>query len=457
MACYRKSRKPETYLEFLGRYPDLNRRKVAGQGVLVFTLLFCITAIPSGANTYNSVARAQSPKAKRPFRMLVLGDSVMWGQGLADEHKFSYKIGEWICAQRNGGVCQNKDDVQIHVEAHSGAVIAQPRKDDQIKEEERFTRIKSPVRYPGEVPSRHPTVWGEVDLARRYYLENSIPLSEVDLILVNGGINDMGPARILAPKPIEFLAGDVTKFAKKYCEADMKLLLDKVANTFPRARIVVPGYFPLVSISTPENIVSETIGYLFLGKKEKADEKGAMEEAPAKSPDANPSDAKPSDQGAAAPKLSSFLKNLAERSLDWTDSSNSAFAAAVKSFNSTHSGLPLAGNKIPSPAQRALFVAVPFGDDNAYAAKNAYLWRLIPKPADVVLECAGKDPFKKIISSDELQTKRPCMCDEAGKGNEIACLRAAAFHPNVAGADLYFRSITKELERILPFTGWAAK
>ena len=155
------------------------------------------------------------------------------------------------------------------------------------------------------------------------------------------------------------------------------------------------------------------------------------------------------------------LKNLAERSLDWTDSSNSAFAAAVKSFNSTHSGLPLAGNKIPSPptaaSMRALFVAVPFGDDNAYAAKNAYLWRLIPKPADVVLECAGKDPFKKIISSDELQTKRPCMCDEAGKGNEIACLRAAAFHPNVAGADLYFRSITKELERILPFTGWAAK
>ena len=427
----------------------MNRRKVPGQReLLVFTLLFSIFAFQPGANI---VAQARLAKTKRPFRMLVLGDSVMWGQGLEDDHKFSFKIKEWICAQRNGGVCQNQDDVQIHVEAHSGAVLAQPSKDDQIKKEERFTRLKDPLRYPGEVPSDYPTVWGEVDLARRYYVENSIPLAEVDLILVNGGINDMGAARILAPRPIEFLAGDLKKFARKYCEADMKLLLEKLANTFPRALIVVPGYFPLVSISTPENIVSETIGYLFLGKKENADEKGAIEEAPSKPP----------DEATAVPKLSSFIKNLAERSLQWTDASNSAFQAAVKSFNSTHSGLTLVGNKTPAPpaeaSMRALFVAVPFRDDNAYAAKNAFLWKLIPKPADMVLECAEKDSFKKIISSDELQKKRPCMCDQAGKGNDIQCLRAAAFHPNIQGADLYFRSISKELERILPFTGWMSK
>ena len=337
--------------------------------------------------------------------------------------------------------------MQIHVEAHSGAAIAQPTKDDQKKEEERFIRIDSPIKYSGEVNHKYPTVWGQVDLARRYYTETSIPLEDVDLIFVNGGINDMGAPKILLP----FFGGSVTDFAKKYCEADMKVLLEKVANTFPSARIVVPGYFPLVSISTPENVVSDTIGYFFLGKKEKTNEKGVTEKT----------STKPLDKVAAVPKLSSWLTSLAKRSQEWTDASNSAFQAAVKSFNSGQPGLPLVGEKQrlppPSASMRALFVGIPFRNENAYAAKDALLWKLIPRPPDVEMECAGQISLKKLIASDELQTKRPCLCDQVGKGNDLVCLWAGAFHPNVQGADLYFRSITKELERILPFTGWVAR
>jgi hypothetical protein len=62
-----------------------------------------------------------------------------------------------------------------------------------------------------------------------------------------------------------------------------------------------------------------------------------------------------------------------------------------------------------------------------------------------------------VIANDELQTKRGCMCEQAGKKDDLICLRAGAFHPNVQGADLYFRSIAKALEKILPFTGWAPK
>ena len=426
----------------------VNRRQLLRRGALLCTLLLSIS-VQQVSTTH--ISRAASRSTKRPFRMLVLGDSVMWGQGLADEHKFSYLVREWICEQRNSGNCQDKDDVQIHVEAHSGAVIAKPEKDNQKKEEDRFTRTNSPIRYPGEVNNVYPTVWGQVDLARRYYLDNSIPPEEVDLILVNGGINDMGAPRILAPKLLGFLAGNVTNFAKKYCEDDMKLLLDKVANTFPNARIVVPGYFPLVSIDTPENIVMETIGYLFLGKKEKANNKGAIEEE----------SANPPNEVAASHKPSSSLNHMANRSKEWTVASNAAFAAAVKSFNSTHSGLPVTGKNVPSPppegSMRALFVAIPFADENAYAAKDAFLWKLVRKSPDVVFECPEKGPFKNLIASDELQTKRSCMCEEAGKSNDIGCLRAGAFHPNVQGAELYFRSISKELERILPFTGWASK
>ncbi len=403
------------------------------------------------STTHISRATNRSTKSKRPFRMLVLGDSVMWGQGLADEHKFSYMLRQWICEQRNNRSCPDKEDVQIHVEAHSGALIAKPEKDNQKKEEDRFTRNVSPVRYPGEVNNEYPTVWGQVDLARRYYLDNSIPLGDVDLILVNGGINDMGAPRILAPKLLGFLAGNINDFAKKYCEDDMKLLLDKVANTFPNARIVVPGYFPLVSLETPENFLMDTIGYLFLSKKQKANSEGAIEEESASSPNEVP----------VAQKPSKSLVHMANRSRDWTVASNAALAAAVKSFNSGRAAMPVTGNNSPSPPPdaftRALFVPVLFSDDNAYAAKSALLWKLVRKSPDVALECPETNRLKDLIANDELQTKRGCMCAEAGKKNDIICLRGGAFHPNVQGAELYFKSITKQLERIWSTTGWASK
>jgi lysophospholipase L1-like esterase len=429
----------------------VNRRRLFCHGALSSALLLTIVGQQLVSTTYVSLAASQSTPGKRPFRMLVLGDSVMWGQGLTDEHKFSYMVRQWICEQRNSGNCQDKDDVQIHVEAHSGAVMAKPEKDNQKKEEDRFTRTNSPIRYPGEVNNVYPTVWGQVDLARRYYLDNSIPPEEVDLILVNGGINDMGAPSLLAPKLLGFLAGNINDFARKYCEDDMKLLLEKVANTFPNARIVVPGYFPLVSLSTPENLLMETIGYLFLGKKEKANNAEAIEEE----------SANPPNEVAASHKPSKSLVHMANRSRDWTVASNAALATAVKSFNSSRAGLPVTGNNSPAPppdaSARALFVPVLFSDENAYAAKSALLWKLIRKGPDVVLECAETNPLKNLIANDELQTKRGCLCEQAGKRNDVICMRAGAFHPNVQGAELYFKSITKELATILPFTGWASK
>ena len=206
------------------------------------------------------------------------------------------------------------------------------------------------------------------------------------------------------------------------------------------------------ALSCLDIFLAETIGYLFLGKKEKTNEKQASEKA----------SNKPPDKVAAAPKLSSWLRKLAKRSSEWTDASNSAFQAAVKSFNISHPGLPPAARKQrmapPIASMRALFVVIPFKNENAYGAKEALLWKLVPRPPDIEMECAAQQSsLKKLIASDELQIKRPCMCEEVGKGSDLICLWAGAFHPNVQGADLYFRSITKELERILPFTGWTAK
>src|SRR6476659_2815415 len=98
----------------------MNHRRWIGRRVFLAALLVCVICQPA-ALSRASGAHGQSLKTKRPFRMLVLGDSVMWGQGLADEHKFTYLVRQWICAQRNNGGCPDQTDVQIHIEAHSGA------------------------------------------------------------------------------------------------------------------------------------------------------------------------------------------------------------------------------------------------------------------------------------------------------------------------------------------------
>ncbi len=379
----------------------------------------------------------------RPFRMLVLGDSVMWGQGLRTEHKFSYQVRDWICAQRNNGTCPNPDDVDIHVEAHSGAVVAQPRTDKEKREEQRFIRTGTPVEYPGEVNHGYPTIWGQVDLARRHYEKLSIPVTEVDLILVNGGINDLPATRILVPG----WGGSLEGLTRKYCEEEVKSLLAKLADTFPNARIIVPGYFPLVSVNTPQSVVLETIGYLFEHKKENPKLTGAIEQAAA-----NP-------ELAANQSVGPILQWLADRSVKWIAASNTRLAAAVSAFNSTHSNLsviPVNGAEAPpAAATRALFVPIPFKAENAYAANQSFLWKLVPKPADVVFECAEHDPLKKLMVNDELQRERPCMCDQAGKGNDIACVRAGTFHPNREGAQAYYAAISKELGKIWRFTVWS--
>ena len=48
--------------------------------------------------------------------MLVLGDSILWGQGLTEKNKISYKVQEWLCKE-TGRL------VKVWREAHSGAVI----------------------------------------------------------------------------------------------------------------------------------------------------------------------------------------------------------------------------------------------------------------------------------------------------------------------------------------------
>lgn len=374
--------------------------------------------------------------------MLVLGDSVMWGQGNLTQNKFSYRLARWLCEQRNGGGCQHDEDVQIHVEAHSGAIISKPEKEEDKREEERFKRAVNPVRYDGEVNNPYPTVWGQIELARNYYAAHSTPLNEVDLIIVNGGINDMDAIRILLPK---LLGGDVEKAADDYCNEEMSRVLVELADTFPNARIIVPGYFPLISEDTPPNTIITAVKELFLGRA--AEERPKLVQLAAKELLKEMSKEK---------NLHPILAKLVERSAKWVRGTDSAYQKAVDSLNKLRP-MPLVvqptSGTVPADASmRALFVPVII--KHAYAADDTYLWKLGRKASELKMECPGKKISELLLVDDDMQEKRPCMCDQAERTDNISCVRAGAFHPNRKGQDAYFNAIKDRLQPLLTFIGW---
>lgn len=395
--------------------------------------------------TYAEAASRSTPS--RPLRILVLGDSVIWGQGLSDQNKFTVKLANWLCEQRTGGKCVNSQAVQLHVEAHSGAVISRPRTTREREAEEQFTRSVWPSKYAGEVNNGYPTLWGQVELAKRYYQSHSIPLDEVDIVLINGGINDLNATNLLLPSPI---GGDIKQPAREYCQEEMKSFSVQVADSFPNARIIVPGYFPLVSECTPPDILLTTLReWLFEKKwKQKIVVKLLQE------------DLSQSSGGQKPCEPTRTVKRLAERSSEFVTACNNGFREAVKYVNGQGQPLQVTaanGEKPPAEASaRAIFVPIPYKDENAYGAPNTFLWKLGRKDPSLQLNCAADNLITRLVVNDEMQRDRACMCTHAGKPKDVICFRAGTFHPNKEGANLYFESIRKKLEGIVSFVGWRA-
>src|SRR5437588_3616540 len=106
-------------------------------------------------------AASQNRATAPPLNLLVLGDSILWGQGLKDEHKTWYQVKSWL--QQNAG-----RDVNERIEAHSGAVLGSA--------DQKMTTVVIP--NDNEINSAVPTVNDELDSAIRFYRA----ASQVDLV-----------------------------------------------------------------------------------------------------------------------------------------------------------------------------------------------------------------------------------------------------------------------------------
>ncbi|MBK0009741.1 SGNH/GDSL hydrolase family protein [Bacillus sp. S35] len=194
-----------TQLEFTLVRPTSIEENPSGEPVKVSVLLSDGT--PS--NTINLVLDT--------FHTLVIGDSVSWGQGLAEHEKHYSLVGNAIKA-RNGNI-----GYYTQVLAHSGAIIG-------------VNDNSSLPTTDGEVPNSYPTIIKQCDL---FVGEPS----KVDLIIMDGGINDVNLRTVLNP----FTDIELTELHRKHFLDGSKTLLEKVATTFSNAKVIVTGYYPPVS------------------------------------------------------------------------------------------------------------------------------------------------------------------------------------------------------------------
>ena len=385
------------------KFNRLNKTTVPVVGLIVFLFVMASTAF---ADCPNQV----TPAGSDPLQMLVLGDSIMWGQGLKDDEKFSSRVKCWLQEKTNR-------EVKLHVEAHSGAVIsgsalAQPT----------FTA------GDGEVNLTSPTINDQLDHAIQFYKQNQATPS---VILLNGCINDVGVKNLLAASTT---LEDLRAQAKQNCGEKMQLLLGRVRNSFPQSQVVVTGYYPIVSVQTADNAFLRLLVKKLNNQRPEARQMTDKE----------------------------MRERLIAISDEWYKASTANLVAAVMKTNSDTS----------SP--KVMFAEIQFGPEHVFAAPETLLWTFLFASTKaqgfakvVVLLSFGTAAYKandhvreSRIKSCEEVFKKPKGVKEDKKQKEdredlfLVCRYASLGHPNNAGAMIYAAAIKGQLLQLIDKAGW---
>ena len=317
------------------------------------------------------------------FRIAVLGDSVAWGEGLLEEQKYFTLVGQAIEAAPGGA----RAVAPPVVLAHCGAVIGAG-----------LTASAPPVH--GEVPRLLPSI-----------LDQCAAFPDpagVDLVLLTGGINDVGVLRILSPLTPP---ADLKAATWRHCYTDMTLLLEQVAARFINAEIMVSGYFPILSVKSDPLHVWDFLGcfgFRTLGLK-------SLLPVPWRSLGADP-----------------VTKEIVANCQLFWEESETALGEAVRAVSAAVGG--------SSP--RIRFATPTFTEWNAALARDAWLWGIIrTDPTDLTSLLAPEDSVAD-VRRDACNQHEP---NPLWNPLWTICCYASAGHPNVAGARQYARAITAAL------------
>ena len=328
--------------------------------------------------------------AQREFRVAVLGDSVSWGQGLLPEQKYAARVQDFLLQRLNGR------PVSTRIFAHSGAVIARSAVEDATHAN-RF----------GELPDHWPSITAQVDAAQAFYAAQENAPGEVDVILLDGGINDVSITRILNPA---LDAATIRSDARRLCVEPMRdSLVPRVLAAFPGATVVLANYFPIVSERSDLVEIAILLGAL-----------GVLPGIPAHEILA----AVPTIGVAVAPVIAAAVAITTAALRTQMVAQSRAFHEEVTAGFRTIALQP--AGEFP----RIAFADAGFGDEHAYGVPDTSL-------------------LFRIGDSDPVSASRAAECGRyPGSPADYAMCRFAQMgHPNARGAARYADAINRELNR----------
>ncbi len=379
----------------------------------VAATVMVVIAVAGSAQELGPVA--SKTNAQDPLNMLVLGDSIMWGQGLEDRDKFWWRIKDWL-EEKTGR------EVMEKIEAHSGAAIEAPTRPERMF-----------VSKDGEVNLIWPTINEQVDDALKYYNDPA----RVDLILVNGCINDVDVRNLLdASTSLDLLATNI----REKCGGRMQTLLRRITSEFKSAYVVVTNYYRIVSPMSADNPFIR-----MLVKKLTTQ---------------NPETRRMSDR--------QMREKLVAISELWYQLSTSSLTQAVEAVN-TELGTG-------SSPQRILFAEIQFAPEHSFSAPDSLLWNfkfgstnLSGLRKAIVVLTLGTAAYKP---NDQVSERRNKSCRETYKRPKekedkakkerrevgyLACRYASLGHPNKMGSLIYAEAIKGQIQWIIPNAGWISK
>ena len=366
---------------------------------------FLLAALAAVAFIFSLPVYAQSirPAADGQFNLLVLGDSISWGQGLRDEHKAWYQVKTWL--ETSGR------KVSERIEAHSGAVIGSAGD----------SGADPTPPLDGEVSRGVPSVNGQIDNALRSYAD----ATKVDLVLVDGCINDLDARRLLnaANAP----AG-IVELAQQKCGPPVEALLNRIAASFPNAHVIVTGYYPILSEQTANDFFMRALAKrLYTGSEPMNDKQ--------------------------------MRARLVDISREWYQASNRMLAAATEKVDAQ---LAAKGSR-----QRTAFAEIVFLPEHSFAAPQSRLWGFDASAIRklLVILTLGLVTLK---TNDEQRNQRGNSCKqalrpsapetkaqkEAREARLLQCRLAAIGHPNRRGAVMYAEAISRQLKLLISGPGW---
>jgi lysophospholipase L1-like esterase len=349
---------------------------VAAGGVGIGRVSELLAATPRGSLPLGSETRID-----RPFNMICLGDSVMWGQGLANASKFTTQVQNWLQGQLGR-------EVTNLVLARSGATISPDG------------TVPAPWmtdRKLNEVPCSIPYVQDQVKMAHDEFTKDGMPASDVDLVLVDGGANDVNIKTIL--NPVTTTEAKLRASITNKLRGPMQSLIGKIHYMFPKAKVVVTGYYPPVGPDTDLLALAAFLEVLF----------------------------------PAGSLLTPFIKaQLKDQSNVWFEASNTELAAAVRATQGSpdfyYGTTPIQFAKLDS-----------WGASNCYASGD---------PTST--SRAARSWMYLVAFPDEVFVPRQRACVRAGLGEDPLCRDASMGHPNPDGAIEYANAILPLLRPYLP-------